>query len=37
MFQNGGQAAKGPHAVQKELTSFFDFSQSGSKKAKGMF
>ena len=30
-------AAKRPHVVQKELTSFFGFSQSGSRKAKGMF
>ena len=30
-------AAKHPHAVQKELTSFFAFSQSGAKKAKGLF
>ena len=30
-------AAKHHHAVQKELTSFFGFSQSRSKKAKGKF
>ena len=30
-------AAKRRHAVQKELTSFFGFSQKGSKKAKGKF
>ena len=30
-------AAKCYHAVQEELTSFFGFSQSGSKKAKGKF
>ena len=29
--------AKRPHAVQKELTSFFGFSQSESKKTKGQF
>ena len=29
--------ANRPHAVQKKLTSFFGFSQSRSKKAKGMF
>ena len=29
--------AKHPHAVQKELTSFFAFSESGAKKAKGLF
>ena len=30
-------AAKCRHVVQKELTSFFGFSQKGSKKAKGKF
>ena len=30
-------AAKRPLAVQKEVTSFFGFSQSGSKKAKDIF
>ena len=30
-------AAKCHHAVQKELTSFFGFSQNESKKAKGKF
>ena len=30
-------AAKRCHAVQKELTSFFGFLQSASKKAKGKF
>ena len=29
--------AKHPHAVQKELTSFFGLSQSESKKTKGQF
>ena len=36
MFQNE-MAAKRSHAVQKELTSFFGFSQSRSKKAKDIF
>ena len=30
-------AAKRPHAMQKEPTSFFGFSQSGSKKVKDIF